>query len=216
MFKRIFTWASLTLLMVVMWLGASPTALALTAQQQLVMEAWRIVNRAYVDETFNHQNWWFVRQQALKKPLNTWEDAYGVIQTMLADLDDPYTRFLPPEQYQSLQTNTAGELLGVGLQIAKADNGSIRVIAPIESSPAEGAGLQPQDQILAINTFPTDAMSLDEAAARMRGPAGTVVTLTVNRDGQSPFEVNLTRQKISLNPVVAQLRTVTDPTGESQ
>ncbi len=208
MLKRISSWVSVALLVSLLWLGSTSTAFALTTQQQLVMEAWRIVNRAYVDETFNHQNWWFVRQQALKRPLNNWDDAYSAVQTMLAGLDDPYTRFLPPEQYQSLQTNTAGELLGVGLQIAKEENGTIRVITPIEGSPAEQAGLQPKDQILAINTFPTDAISLDEAAARMRGPAGTVVTLTVTREGNDTFDVNLTRQKISLNPVVADLRQV--------
>lgn len=216
MFKRIFTWASLTLLFAALWFPLAPPALALTAQQQLVMEAWRIVNRAYVDETFNQQNWWFIRQQALKKPLNSWDDAYGAIQTMLAGLDDPYTRFLPPEQYQSLQTSTAGELVGIGLQIAKEDSGQVRVIAPIEGSPAEQAGLQPQDLILAINTFPTEAITLDEAAGRMRGPAGTVVTLTVSRGSQPPFEVNLTRQTISLNPVLAELRTVDDSTGSAQ
>ena len=121
MLKRISVWVSLTVLTATLWLTAAPGALALTAQQQLVMEAWRIVNRAYVDETFNHQNWWFVRQQALKKPLNTWEDAYGAVQAMLVGLDDPYTRFLPPDQYRSLQTSTSGELLGIGLQIAKED-----------------------------------------------------------------------------------------------
>ncbi|MEO1592361.1 MAG: carboxyl-terminal processing protease CtpA [Cyanobacteria bacterium J06632_22] len=215
MFKRISSWTCLSLLVFSLWLSNAPAALALTAQQQLVMEAWRIVNRAYVDETFNHQNWWFARQQALKKPLDNWDDAYGAIQTMLAGLDDPYTRFLPPDQYQSLQTSTAGELLGVGLQIAKEESGSVRVIAPIEGSPAESAGLQPQDQIWAINTFPTDAISLDEAAARMRGPAGTIVTLTVTRQGSEPFDVNLTRQKISLNPVVAELRTVNNDANAS-
>ncbi|MEO0540055.1 MAG: S41 family peptidase [Cyanobacteria bacterium P01_A01_bin.105] len=200
----------MVLLVVILSVCSVPVAWALTPQQQLVMEAWRIVNRAYIDETFNQQNWWFARQKALKRPLNGWDDAYGAIQTMLASLDDPYTRFLPPEQYQSLQTSTAGELLGVGLQIAKEDRGGVRVIAPIEGSPAEQAGLQPQDMILAINTFPTDAITLDEAAARMRGPSGTVVTLTIARESGDPFDVNLTRRRISLNPVVAELRRVAD------
>ncbi|MEM8612173.1 MAG: carboxyl-terminal protease, partial [Cyanobacteria bacterium P01_H01_bin.105] len=97
-------------------------AFAFTEQQKLVMEVWRIVNRAYLDNTFNHQNWWFVREKALKHSLNTWDDAYKEAQAILQKLDDPYTRFLPPEQYQSLQTNTSGELLGVGLQIAKDDD----------------------------------------------------------------------------------------------
>ncbi|MEM6253968.1 MAG: carboxyl-terminal processing protease CtpA [Cyanobacteria bacterium P01_D01_bin.156] len=187
--------------------GNSP-ALAFTEQQKLVMEVWRIVNRAYLDETFNHQNWWFVREKALKRPLRSWDDAYQESQGMLQRLDDPYTRFLPPEQYQSLQTNTSGELLGVGLQIAKdGENQHLRVIAPIVGSPAERAGLSPKDKILAINGTSTQSFSLDEAAARMRGPAGTIVTLEIERGESDPFEVNLTRERINLNPVFAELHT---------
>ncbi|MEO0867600.1 MAG: carboxyl-terminal processing protease CtpA [Cyanobacteria bacterium J06642_11] len=183
-------------------------ALAFTEQQKLVMEVWRIVNRAYLDETFNHQNWWFVREKTLKRPLRTWDDAYEESQGMLQKLDDPYTRFLPPEQYQSLQTNTSGELLGVGLQIAKDDdNQHLRVIAPIVGSPAERAGLSPRDEIVAINGAPTQSFSLDEAAARMRGPAGTIVTLRIERSGSEVFEVNLTRERINLNPVFSELHT---------
>ena len=186
---------------------ANPPALAFTEQQKLVIEVWRIVNRAYLDETFNHQNWWFTREKALKRPLNTWDDAYKEAQTMLQKLDDPYTRFLPPEQYQSLQTNTSGELLGVGLQIAKDDdNQYLRVIAPIVDSPAEHAGLSPRDAIVAINGISTQSFSLDEAAARMRGPAGTIVTLKIERVDTEPFEVNLTRERINLNPVFSELR----------
>ncbi|MGD1852934.1 MAG: carboxyl-terminal processing protease CtpA [Leptolyngbyaceae cyanobacterium] len=186
-------------------------ASAFTEQQKLVMEVWRIVNRAYVDETFNHQNWWFTREKFLKRSLNSWEDAYQASQAMLEKLEDPYTRFLPPEQYQSLQTNTSGELLGVGLQIAKDDdNQHLRVIAPIVSSPAERAGLAPKDEIVAINGISTASFSLDEAAARMRGPAGTVVTLAIERADIEPFEVNLTRERINLNPVFSELRSEGD------
>ncbi len=188
-------------------LGRMPTAVAFTNQQQLVMEVWRIVNRSYIDETFNHQNWWFMRQKVLRQSLPTWKETYTAISEMLAVLDDPYTRFLPPQQYQSLQTNTNGELLGVGLQIAKDDEASsLRVIAPIEGSPAESAGLQPLDTILAVNGTPTKSLSLDEAAARMRGAIGTQVTLTIARGEKAPFDVNVQRDRITLNPVSSELR----------
>ena len=132
---------------------------------------------------------------------------------MLDKLEDPYTRFLSPEQYQSLQTNTSGELLGVGLQIAKdEDNQGVRVIAPIVDSPAERAGVLPKDKIILINGTPTHALSLDEAAARMRGPAGTIVTLAISRSGQETFEVNLMRERINLNPVVTKTQYL--PSGE--
>jgi carboxyl-terminal processing protease len=224
--RRIFRVVVTASLAIALWLGAlaplvsplvSPltgnwletrAALAFTSQQQLVMEVWRIVNRSYVDETFNHQNWWFLRQKVLKQPLPTWPDAYTAIQDMLAVLEDPYTRFLPPDQYQSLQSNTHGELLGVGLQIAKEEEaGNLRVIAPIEGSPAEAAGLLPQDEILEINGTPTRDISLDEAAARMRGAIGSQVALKVGRADQPPFEVSVKRDRIAINPVSAELRT---------
>lgn len=188
--------------------GTLSSALAFTNQQQMVMEVWRIVNRSYVDETFNHQNWWFMRQKVLRQPLPTWSETYSAIQDMLAVLDDPYTRFLPPDQYQSLQTNTNGELLGVGLQIAKESEASfLRIIAPIEGSPAEAAGLMPQDEILAINGTSTATITLDEAAARMRGAIGSQVALKVSRADAPPFEVTVQRDRIEINPVSAELRT---------
>nr|WP_313887346.1 carboxyl-terminal processing protease CtpA [Nodosilinea sp. LEGE 07088] len=175
-------------------------------------EVWRIVNRAYVDETFNHQNWWFTRQRALDRPLRDREDTYRVIQEMLSGLNDPYTRLLPPSQYRSLQTSTSGELTGVGLQISKDEQpGWLRVIAPIEGSPAEDAGVQPQDLVLAIDGVATTELTLDEAAARMRGKQGTTVTLDISHsDNDPPRQVSLTRDVITLNPVVAALKTTTE------
>ncbi len=211
--KRILRMVAAVSLSVAVWvggftpLGEMPAAVAFTNQQQMVMEVWRIVNRSYIDETFNHQNWWFIRQRVLRKSLPTWKETYTEIQDMLSVLDDPYTRFLPPQQYQSLQTNTNGELLGVGLQIAKDEEGSpLRVIAPIEGSPAESAGILPQDEILEINGTPTATLSLDEAASRMRGAIGTQVTLTVGRSGEPGFDVNVERDRITLNPVSSELR----------
>lgn len=192
-----------------LWLGIGHgPAYALSDEQNLVAEVWRIVNRAYLDETFNHQNWWFLRQRVLKQSLNDRDSTYTAIQGMLAALDDPYTRLLRPEQYRSLQTSTSGELTGVGLQITKnEDDKFLRVIAPIEGSPAEKAGIQPKDQVLKIEGTATTDFTLDEAANRMRGPAGSKVTLTLERPGEStPFDLTLVRDHITLNPVSANLQ----------
>ncbi|HEY9888684.1 MAG TPA: carboxyl-terminal processing protease CtpA [Candidatus Obscuribacterales bacterium] len=188
------------------WGGWQPRAWALTDEQNLVAEVWRLVNRAYLDDTFNRQNWWFVREHFLAKDLADREATYEAIREMLGLLDDPYTRLLPPEQYHSLQTSTAGELTGVGLQIAKDEaDQSLQVIAPIEGSPAAAADLQPRDRILAIDGHPTATLTLDEAANWMRGPVGTQVVLTVARNQEAPREVTLTRDVVNLNPVVPRL-----------
>ncbi|GAB1545081.1 S41 family peptidase [Scytonema sp. NUACC21] len=186
----------------------------MTEQQKLISEVWRIVNRTYLDDTFNHQNWAAVRQKALEKPIKDDQTAYSVIQRMLKSLEDPFTRFLNPEQYRSLQVNTSGELTGVGLQIAlNPETGKLEVVAPISGSPAEKAGIRPRDRILKIEGFPTEKLTLDEAAARMRGPIGSLITLLIERDGREDLEVKLVRDRISLNPVVAELRS--SPQGKS-
>ncbi len=209
MHKRVFQIASLIILQITLiWLSWTTTVWALTEDQKIFSESWRIINRAYIDESFNHQNWWSIREKLMRQPFKNREDTYQAIEKMLATLDDPFTRLLRPDQYRSLQVNTSGELMGVGLQIAQdADTGDLTVIAPIDGSPAEQAGIQPRDRILKIDGFPTTDLSLDESAARMRGPMGSRVTLTVLREG-SPVaeEIVLIRDRIALNPVIAELR----------
>ncbi|MDF5712499.1 MAG: S41 family peptidase [Rhizonema sp. NSF051] len=195
-------------LLVTFWLGFCSfcqPVLALTEEQKLVTEVWRIVNHTYIDGTFNHQNWSALRKNALEKPLNDSPAAYAAIQTMLRSLDDPFTRFLDREQYRSLQVNTSGELMGVGLQIAlNSETGKLEVVSPIAGSPAEKAGMKPHDHILKIEGFSTEKLTLDEAAAKMRGPIGSSVTLLIERDGGQK-EIQIVRDRIALNPVVAEL-----------
>lgn len=205
------TWArrlAAVLLAILITLGwATPQAQALTEEQKLLAEVWRLVDRAYVDDTFNHQNWWLVRQKAFKQPLGDREQTYAAIQQMLAGLDDPFTRLLKPVQYRSLQTNTSGELTGVGLQIASdGETGKLRVISPIAGSPADRAGVKPADTIVKIDGVPTDTLTLDEAAARMRGTIGSQVTLTIQRESEALIDLNVVRDRIELNPVYAELR----------
>lgn len=197
-------------MLVAFWLALGvliQPAAALTEEQKLVSEVWRIVNRTYLDETFNHQNWAAVRQKTLSNPLNDHQATYGAIQKMLKSLDDPFTRFLDPEQYRSLQVNTSGELTGVGLQIAlNSETGKLEVIAPIAGSPADKVGIRPRDRIIKIEGISTENLTLDEAAARMRGPIGSLVTLLIERDGEEQTEIRILRDRIALNPVVAELR----------
>ncbi|MEL6223285.1 MAG: S41 family peptidase [Cyanobacteria bacterium J06627_8] len=183
------------------------TAYAFSEEQRLVNEVWRIVDRAYVDDTFNHQNWRDIRRQALKMPLTDENSTYDAIDEMLAVLDDPFTRLLRPEQYKSLQTSTSGELTGVGLQITRLpETGVLSVIAPIEGSPADLAGIQPRDVILKIDGISTRDFSLDEAAERMRGKPGSRVVLTVSHDSEIEQDFDIVRDRIQLNPVSFSLR----------
>jgi carboxyl-terminal processing protease len=203
----------LTFFFFLSFFGWTSSAAAFTEEQKLILQSWRIVNQSYLDETFNHQNWWFLRQKFLQRQFDSREDTYKAIEEMLATLDDPFTRLLRPEQYRSLQVSTSGELSGVGLQInIDPDTGNLEVVAPLAGSPAEAAGIEPRDRILEIDGIKTSSLTLDEAAARMRGQIGTKVSLTVQKQKKEPNKeldkvkkVDLVRDRISLNPVLAKL-----------
>ena len=181
-------------------------ALALTEEEKLFTQAWRIVSQAYIDESFNHQNWWQLREKALNGRIDNREVAYGAIQKMLETLGDPFTRFLTPNQYRSLQVNTSGELSGVGLQIAlDPETGELEVITPLAGSPAELSGIAPRDRILEIDGTLTSQLTLDQAAAKMRGAVGTKVSLKIRPQEGELKLIELVRARIALNPVYALL-----------
>ncbi len=181
-------------------------AAAFTEEQKLFSQAWKIVSQSYVDDSFNHQNWWSLREKTLKQRLDNREATYAAIEKMLGTLGDPFTRLMKPSQYRSLQVNTSGELSGVGLQIAlNAETGELEVIAPITGSPAEKAGIKSRDRILEIDGQKTSLLTLDEAAARMRGAVGTTVTLKIQGKEGEAKAIELIRDRIALNPVYATL-----------
>lgn len=220
MVKKAF-WVSLLVFVGLLssWFWYTPAAAAFTEEQKLLLQSWRIVNQSYLDDTFNHQNWWLTRQTFVKKDLKERAATYGAIEEMLATLDDPFTRLLRPEQYHSLQVNTSGELSGVGLQInVDPQTGTIEVIAPLAGSPAEAAGIEPKDRILEIDGIDTKTLTLDEAAAKMRGPTGTKVSLYIESRRREEVakrrNIDLIRDRISLNPVYANLdKTADKPIG---
>ncbi|MEM9568726.1 MAG: S41 family peptidase [Cyanobacteria bacterium P01_E01_bin.34] len=199
--------ATTVLLMMVCWsLTACQPRAGWGPEQKLLAQVWTTIDRSYVDATFNNQDWWKVRQEFIRHPMASPDEAYAEIAAMLATLDDPFTRFLPPSNYRSLQTSTAGELNGVGLQIALDDTGRIRVIAPLEDTPADRAGLQPDDILLSIDGAEVTNWTLDEVANHLRGTTDTNVYLSIRRD-ELDFEVKLKREAIAINPVRSKILT---------
>lgn len=185
-------------------LAPTPTH-ALSDAQKLVAEAWRVVDQSYVDRTFNNHDWFAVRMKAVKKQTYaSIPDAYVAIRSMLALLEDPYTRFLTPQQLDSLTSSTTGELAGVGVEMypaRRADN--LQVTAPLKQSPAARAGVLPNDVIRFIDGESVDSLTPDEAAARIRGQPGTTISLTVVHDaGRGKEETfNLVRETLKLQSV---------------
>lgn len=124
------------------------------------------------------------------------------VQGMLSGLD-PHSVYLSKEDYSDLQTSTEGQFSGIGIEVGR-EGSFIKVIAPIDGSPAEAAGLEAGDVILKIDGEALDDMTLDDSIEMLRGPIGSEVTLEVGRPGDSqPFDVTLTRDAIK----VASVRT---------
>lgn len=164
-------------------------------------EAWQIVNREYVDTTFNNTDWQAVRQELLSKDYASQKAAYDALRAALQRLNDPYTRFMDPQQYQALTSQTSGELSGVGIRLKSEETTRhLVVVEPIPNSPAAAAGIRVGDRILSINGKTTDGITVEDASALIRGEAGTAVTLRIDR-GQGGFDVPLTRARIELPTV---------------
>lgn len=199
--------ATATLSLFVPGLSTSVRAALQDSPKTVVDEAWQIVNREYVDGTFNKVDWQQVRQSLLNKNYTTREEAYAALKGALEQLGDPYTRFMDPEQYEALTNQTSGELSGVGLRLEEdKENKAIKVVEPIENSPAIKAGIQVADQIVSIDGKSTKNMTVEEAAKLIRGQVGTEVTLQISRSGKGVFDVTMTRARIELQTVRYSLK----------
>jgi carboxyl-terminal processing protease len=170
----------------------------------VVDEVWQIINREYVsvDGTFNSPSWLKLRQELLSQEYTSKEQAYAAIRTALEKLGDPYTRFMDPEQFKSLTTQTTGELSGVGIRLAEdTETKVLTVVEPMENSPAEKAGIKPGDKLLAIDGKSTRGMSVEQASSLIRGEVGTKISLKISRAEKGIFELKLTRAQIELPSV---------------
>jgi len=167
----------------------------------LVDQVWQLVNREYVDGKFNQQDWQAIRQGLLSKDYTSHEEAYVAIRAALEKLDDPYTRFMNPKQYQSLTNQTSGEVSGIGIRMEMNEKTNrLTVIEAIENSPALKAGLQSGDEILAIDGKSTLKMTVEDASTLIRGRIGTAVNLELGRSSNK-FNVKLTRATIEIPTV---------------
>ncbi len=123
----------------------------------------------------------------------------AVITGMLETLD-PYSVFLDGDEYNAIRDETKGEFGGIGIEVSKGD-GFIQVVSPIDGTPGDKAGLEAGDRITHADGFSLAELTLREAVKRLRGRVGTRVTLTIDRDGVSPFDSTVTRAIIKIDAV---------------
>lgn len=126
----------------------------------------------------------------------------NAIKGMLNNLD-PHSSYLDPKAFQDLQESTSGEFGGLGIEVGMEDD-VLKVVSPIDDTPAFHAGIEAQDFIIKIDGQPTKGMSLMDAVAKMRGKPGTTIVLTIARDNRAPFDVKLKRAIIKAQSVRAQ------------
>lgn len=131
---------------------------------------------------------------------------YGAIRGMLETLGDEYTSFIEPDIAAILNEDASGTFQGIGAFVHMREDGKLEIVSPIEGSPAEAVGLQSGDRIIAVDGQSIVGYSLYEAIALIRGPAGTRVTLTIERPGEdAPFDVTVTRARIEIPLVESEM-----------
>ena len=199
-FKQTLKRLSIFFLILVLFLitNVSNPAMAITPQG-LYDKAWKLINTKYVDETQNQQNWDRWRHK-YDDVIQDEEDAYVAIGTMVDSLGDVYTKFLTPKEYKEESESIQGSLKGIGVQIGVRD-GKLLIIAPLEDTPGERAGLKSEDEILEIDGKSTKGITVEAAADKIRGPEGTKVNLLIKRKGEENKLYTVERANIELKSV---------------
>ncbi len=164
---------------------ASQTSNNNTLNIGLINEAWNLIHRSYVDSTA-------AQPQKL---------TYAAISGMVDALGDTgHSTFLTPAMRQQEQNFTQGHFEGIGAEVQMKDN-HVVIVAPMDGSPAQEAGLKPGDVILKVDGNDISGLTLDEVVAKILGPAGTKVTLTIQSSGGQPHDVALIRARIEVHSV---------------
>lgn len=169
----------------------------------------KIVNQNPAEQTVDFglfwQAWNLLSKDYYQKPLDAQSMLYGAISGLYAATGDPYTTFLDPTQNKTMNSTLDGQYEGVGVELG-VKNSQLVVIAPLDGSPAIAAGIKPGDKILTVDDATTAGLSLTDAVAKIRGGAGTIVTLKLQRDDLTPFEVKITRGKITVKSVKGEVK----------
>lgn len=191
MIKRTLAAAALMGLMLVP--AYTPTALA--AEETPPEETYRLMQ--LFGNVFER-----VRSDYVERPADK-ALVESAINGMLSSLD-PHSSYMNPEAFKEMQVQTKGEFGGLGIEVTM-ENGVVKVVSPIDETPAARAGLQTGDLITHIDGEQVLGLTLSEAVDKMRGPVGSDIVVTIFREGQDPFDVTLTRAVITIRSVRSHL-----------
>jgi len=150
--------------------------------------------------------WGLIQQNYYGELPSMQEVTYAAIQGMMSALGDEYSAFFEPQAAAIMREDATGEFEGIGAFVDLDEEGKVLVVEVFENSPAEEAGLQAQDRILEVDGVSVVGLTLYEAIHLIRGPAGSQVTLLIEREGFEPFEVTVTRARLEVPVTESEMR----------
>ena len=168
------------------------------SSQKLFDSTWQIIRDNFYDPTLNHQVWSKWKNHYHGK-IKTEDDAKVAINSMLASLDDPYSKYMSKDEYAEQNTSISSKITGIGVNIATI-SGKIKIINVVDGTPAQAANLQPDDIILEINGQNVNGLPLADVANLVRGPENTFVDLLILRN-KDKFTKRILRKEIKIKTV---------------
>ena len=168
------------------------------APQKLFDQTWKIISKDYFEQSLNHQNWdrW---KEHYKGKIKTDDDAKVAIDTMLASLNEPYTRFMNKKEYSDLTTSISSKIYGIGVNIYS-NSGKVEIFNVIPGTPADLAQLKQGDIIINVDGKNTSGMNVSDVATLVRGPENSIVELTILRNNQK-ITKKIKRKEIKIKNV---------------
>ena len=162
------------------------------------------VNKSLTTQTVDFSLFWDawdqVSQDYLDRPVDPKKMMYGAVRGMVESLGDPYTSFLDPDVNKAINNSLNGSYEGVGMELGVKD-GQLMVVSPLDGSPAKNVGVLAGDKILEIEGKTTAGITITEAVSQIRGQAGTISTLKIQRGNGEPFVLTVKREKITVASV---------------
>ena len=174
----------------------------ITPPQKLFDKTWKVIEKDYYDSSLNHQDWTRWKNRYHGK-IKTEDDAKVAIDTMIASLNEPYTRFMDNKDYQDLTTSITSKIYGIGVNIYS-NSGKIEIFNVIQLTPADFAGIKQGDLIIAVDGKDTHGMNISEVANLVRGPENSIVELTLLRNGQK-ISKKIKRKEIKIKNVKSSI-----------
>ena len=168
------------------------------APQKLFDKTWKVISREYYEPSLNNQNWYRWKDHYRNK-IKTDEDSRVAIDTMIASLNEPYTRFMPKKDFEDLTTSITSKIYGIGVNIYS-NAGKIEVFNVMPATPADFAQLKQGDIITAVNGKDISGMNVSDVAAIVRGPENSVVELTILRNNKKHTK-KIKRKEIKIKSV---------------